>query len=287
MTPAAQDQPVHLSIPAGVPALLRDLIHERGGFYFESDRFDTMLDKLRDRVLAHGCRSYLDYYYLLKYEEGGPDEWLRVMDSFSVQETYFWRELAQITALVDVVVPAWFKQNGNTPLHIWSAACATGEEPYSIAIALREAGWSNHPIVINASDASESALAKAGAAVYRERSFRALPPDLRAKYFDPPASEGTRLRRELLPSVNFQRANIVVPAEVAPLARAHVVFCRNVFIYFSPDAIRRVVASFAQAMPNNGHLFVGASESLLKLTDDFAMHDIKDAFVYVRKPRSA
>src|SRR5690606_17925333 len=161
--------------------------------YFETDRFDTMLDKLRDRAVALGCRSYLDYYYMLKYEEHGPDEWLRVMDAFSVQETYFWRELAQIRALVDHVVPAWFGRCSR-PLDIWSAACATGEEPYSIAIALREAGWSHHPITIHASDASEAALEKARAGVYRERSFRALPPDLRALYFDPPAPEGSRLR---------------------------------------------------------------------------------------------
>lgn len=284
MISAVRDDSVPLTVPAGVPMLLRDLIHERAGLYFEPDRFDTLLDKLRDRALTHGCRSYLDYYYLLKYEEHGPGEWLRVMDAFSVQETYFWREFAQIRLLVDVIVPAWFRQH-TRPLQIWSAACATGEEPYSLAIALREAGWSNHPISVFASDASEAALEKARGAVYRERSFRALPPNLRAKYFEPPTAEGSRLRRELLPPVSFQRANIVVPAEIATLAAAPVVFCRNVFIYFSPDAIRRTVASFARAMPEGGHLFVGASESLLRLTEEFEMREAEDAFAYVRKPR--
>jgi chemotaxis protein methyltransferase CheR len=283
MIPAA---PAHIVVPPGVPSLLRDLIHEHAGIYFEPDRFDTMLEKLRDRAAAHGCRSYLDYYYLLKYEKQGFDEWPRVMDAFSVQETYFWRELAQIRTLVDHVVPDWFKHN-STNLHIWSAACATGEEPYSIAIALREAGWSKHPITIHASDASEAALEKARAAVYRERSFRALPLDLRSKYFDPPAGEGSRLRKELLPRIHFERANLVVPAEIAHLTPSPVVFCRNVFIYFSPDAIRRTVETFAAGMPAGGHLFVGASESLLRLTRDYDMREIGDAFVYVRKPRGA
>lgn len=279
---AANDDLGELTVPTGVPALLRDLLHERIGIYFEPDRFDLLLDKLRDRVVAQRCSSYLDYYYLLKYEDHARTEWLRVMDAFSVQETYFWRELAQIRALVDFVVPAWFKRH-SAPLKIWSAACATGEEPYSLAIALREAGWGSHPITLHASDASEAALEKARTAVYRERSFRTLPPELRAKYFEA-VPEGSRLRRELLLPVEFQRANIVVPAEIAPLAAAPVIFCRNVFIYFSPDAIRRTVASFARAMPAGGHLFVGASESLLRLTTEFEIQEIGDAFVYVRKP---
>lgn len=272
-----------IAIPSGVPLLLRDLLHDRTGIYFEPDRLDLLLDKLGDRVRERGLQSYLDYYYLLKYE-AEEAEWRRVMDALSVQETYFWRELSQIQALVDVLVPRWFATR-REPLRIWSAACATGEEPYSLAIALGEAGWGAHPIQIEASDASEAALAKAQAGIYRERSFRSLPPALREKYFDAPKADGTRLRRELLPPVTFHRANLVAPAEIARRATAPVIFCRNVFIYFSPDAIRRAVGLFAQSMPDGGHLFVGASESLLKLTQDFELREIGNAFVYVRHPR--
>jgi len=263
--------------------LLRDLVHERTGIYFEPTQFDTLLDKLRDRVQAHGCASYLDYYYILKYAEHGPDEWLRIGDAFSVPETYFWREFAQIRALVDLIVPAWFAQQ-RRPLRIWSAACATGEEPATIAMALAEGGWGQHPIQIHASDGSEAALAKAATGIYRERSFRALPAELRARYFEA-VPEGSRLRKELLLPIRYQRANLVRPEEVRGLAGAEVIFCRNVFIYFSPDAIRRTVASFAAGMPGGGRLFVGASESLLRLTNDFEIGELGDAFVYSRIPR--
>lgn len=269
--------------PEPLPQLLRDLIHERTGLFFEPERFDTLLEKLRPRAVAHGCRSYLDYYYILKYEEKGPDEWRRVMDAFSVQETYFWREMDQVRALVDRFVPQWFAQH-RRPLRIWSAACASGEEPYTLAIALKEAGWGGHPIEIVASDASEAALEKARTAFYRERSFRALPLELREKYFVP-AEGGYQLRPEITSRVTFHRANLVAEPEIAPLARAAAVFCRNVFIYFSPASISRVVDMFAEHMPAQGHLFVGASESLLKLTSDFELTELGGAFVYVRKPR--
>src|SRR5690349_11078464 len=88
-------------LPDAVPVLLRDLVHERLGLYFDESRLDMMIEKLQPRAAFHGCASYLDYFYLLKYDEKGTEEWRRVMDAFSVQETYFWREFDQVQALVE------------------------------------------------------------------------------------------------------------------------------------------------------------------------------------------
>ena len=279
--PVAQDE--RLLVPEGIPELLRDLIHERLGTYFEDSRVDTMLDKLEEPARARKCRSILDYYYLLKYDQDGHEEWERVMDALSVQETYFWREMSQIRLLVDLLVPQWFKERAS-PLRIWSAACASGEEPYTLAIALQEAGWGKHPIQIVASDASEAALAKARRGIFRERSFRALPVELRDKYFAQHI-QGWQIRPDIQRCVQFQHANLVARADVASLATAPITFCRNVFIYFSPEAIRRALSAFAASMPDKGYLFVGASESLIKLTTDFDLEEILDAFVYVRRER--
>lgn len=273
-----------LTVPEGLPALLRDLIHEYTGIYFDPPRFDVMLDKLATLVRARGHRSYMEYYYLLKYEDLNRVEWQRVIEALSVQETYFWREVGQVRALVDVLVPRWFS-HGNKPLRIWSAACATGEEPYTIAIALNEAGWGNHPIEIMASDASLNAIERAQKAHYRERSLRSLPEHVRKKYFTGLES-GFQLTRSIMSRVQFHKANILDPKEIAIMSTSPVVFCRNVFIYFSPDTIRRALYLFAKGMPSGSHLFVGVSESLLKLTDRFDLTEIQDAFVYVRRERS-
>jgi Methylase of chemotaxis methyl-accepting proteins len=276
----APGAPTSPPVPEPVTRLLRDLVHERTGTYFESDRLDLMVDKLQDRVTATGSASLLDYYYKLKYDDAEV-EWRRVMDAFSVQETYFWREVDQIKALTAEVVPAWFRRT-TAPLRIWSAACATGEEPYTIAMALEEAGWGEHPIEIIASDASESALAKAREAVFRERSFRTLPAEMRAKYFER-RPEGEALARRMADRVRFRWANLVDPKTYSDIGDVQVVFCRNVFIYFSPEAISRVVAAFGRQMPARGYLFVGASESLLKLTTQFDLEDVRGAFAYVKK----
>ena len=269
-----------LLVPAGVPALLSAIVHERTGILFEPDRHDVLLDKLEPLAEERGCYSFLDYYYLLKYEENGTADWERVLDAISVQETYFWREMPQIHALVKVLVPEWFQRH-SLPLRIWSAASATGEEAYTIVMALAEAGWASHPIEVFASDGSLSALKKARRAVFRENSFRALPHGLRDKYFVS-VTGGWSLRKSISERVTFQRANLLAADEVDTLARAPVIFCRNVFIYFSAHAIRQTVAAFAARMPAKGYLFVGASESLLRLTADFELREIEDAFVYVR-----
>jgi chemotaxis protein methyltransferase CheR len=267
-----------LRVPEGIPRLLRDLIHERTGLFFEDTRMDLLLQKLEPLAMSLGHQSFLEYYYALKDNQHA--EWDQAWEALSVQETYFWREIAQVNALANIIVPEWFSKR-STPFRIWSAACCTGEEPYSLAIALAEAGFGAHPIEIVASDASAAALKKAGAAVYREKSFRALPLGLRQKYFQPVAG-GWKLSPEIARRVTFQRVNLFESGEVAPLARAHVIFCRNVFIYFSAHTIRQTVAMIAAHMPSRGHLFVGASESLLRMTTDFELKEIGEALAYVR-----
>ncbi len=275
-----------LSLPEGTASLLADLVQDYLGLYFDPAHQEAMLDKLAPLARAADCRSFLDYYYLLKYEGEKKDEWQKVMDALSVQETYFWREMDQIRALVDVLVPNWFART-QRPLRIWSAACATGEEPFTIAMVLAEAGWFNRaPIELIGSDACVSALSKARQGIYRERSFRNLPAALRAKYFQA-VPHGWCIAPELLVRVKFQRANLVASSEIASLASAPIIFCRNVFIYFNEQSIRRVATCFAESMPPKGHLFIGACESLLRITPQFALEEVGGAFVYVNNHSKA
>jgi chemotaxis protein methyltransferase CheR len=262
--------------------LLRDMIHERTGLFFDENNRDLMASKLSARLLDLGFDSFLDYYYLLKYDATVADEWERLVNVLTVRETYFWREIDSVRTLVDVLVPQHAAQRPGVPLRIWSAACASGEEPLTIAIALQEAGWFERlPIELYGSDISTQAIEQARRGVYGERAFRTLPAALRARYFAP-ASGGWQVAPELHARVRWSTANLMNAGAVASLAAASAIFCRNVFIYFSEAAIRQTVRLFFERMDTPGYLFVGVSEPLLRLTTDFALREIGGSFVYVK-----
>jgi chemotaxis protein methyltransferase CheR len=266
---------------AAVP-LLRDLIHERTGIFFENGRYGLLAERLAPLVVERGFESFLDYYYLLKYDEGATREWPRVMDALAVPETYFWREIDQVRAIVDVVVPALVASLRGAPLRIWSVPCASGEEPLTIAMMLDQAGWfARAPIEIHASDASPAQVERARAGRYRERAFRALPEGLRERYFHRQADSWVPDAGLASRVTSWSVVNLMSAEDVAQLASAPVIFCRNVFIYFSADRVRDVVARFAASMPVPGFLCVAASESLLRVTDAFQLEEIGEAFVYV------
>jgi chemotaxis protein methyltransferase CheR len=271
-----------LGIPNASARLLRDLIHEQLGLYFEESRLDQLADRLAPLLVQRGFGSLLDYYYLLKYDPTGDAEWPRVMDALAVNETYFWREIDQVRAIVQGVVPQLVEALRGEPLQIWSVPCATGEEPLTIAMVLEEAGWfARAPIRIIGSDASPAAVEKARRGLYRERSFRNLPAPLRDRYFVK-AGEEWRVSETLHRRVEWDVVNLQNPLDVARWGRSPIVFCRNVFIYFSETSIRRTVDLFAREMPSPAYLCVGASESLLRITSRFELQEIGGAFVYVR-----
>ena len=277
----------NLSLPEGTTSLIQTLIHERTGMHFDNGKRDILMDKLSPLVIERGFGSYLDYYYLLKYDPSARVEWQNVINALSVQETYFWREIDQVRALVQTLVPQWHARNAGSTLRIWSAACATGEEPLTIAIALNEAGWFGRAsIEIVATDASTKAIDRAVRGVYRERAFRNLPAALRDRYFERDGSDW-RVRSDIHSRVNWGLANLMEEDQISPLAGADFIFCRNVFIYFSESAIGRVVRSFSRHIRPPGYLFVGAAESLIRLTTDFTLTEIDDAFVYVKRERAA
>jgi chemotaxis protein methyltransferase CheR len=205
------------------------------------------------------------------------------MDALAIPETYFWREIDQIRALVDVVVPTLVRSLNGMPLRIWSVPCASGEEPLTIAMMLDQAGWFERAsIEIHASDASPAAIARATSGRYRERAFQTLPEKLREQYFTAGGDAWTP-RPVLSARIrSWSVVNLMAPDQVALHAQARVIFCRNVFIYFTEAAIRSVVNQFADAMPPGSYLCVGASESLLRITSRFELAEVGGAFMYVK-----
>ena len=274
-----------LRVPERTVALLRDVISAQAGIHYDDERLDLLRDRLAPLAIERGFDSLLDYYYLLKYDTGASQEWPRVMDALSVQETYFWREADHFRALATDIIPRLIERQRRV-IRIWSVPCATGEEPLSIAMALTESNaFAAAHIEIHASDASEAALAKAATRRYGRRAFRQLPDDLRAKYF---TREGDKeewtVKSEIYDRVNsWSRVNLINAAERDLRASSDIVFCRNLFIYFTPACVRDVALNLYRSMPSPGYLCVGAAESLLKAGAGFDLQEIGGAYVYVKK----
>lgn len=262
--------------------LLRDLIVQRTGVWFDAPKRGLLSDKLSELVVENGLTSFLDYYYLLRYDDNAEVHWAALMNRLAVPETFFWRQSDQIDAVARVIAPAHFATHPDRPLRIWSAACCTGEEPLSIAIALSEVGMlGKYPIEIAATDGSPAMIERAKRGVYGERSFRQLPPALRAKYF---VSDGDASRPidDVRREIRWDVVNLANADQVRQFADADVIFCRNVFIYFSDDAIRHTVRTMSERMPDRGYLFLGASESVTRLDVTLQLTEIGKAFVYVK-----
>ena len=281
----SQDRSLGLSGSA-VP-LLRDLVHERTGIYFEESHIDMLADRLAPLVIERGFDSFLDYYYLLKYDEAAAEEWPRVMDALAVPETYFWREIDQIRALVDVIVPALVGTLAGRPLRIWSVPCASGEEPLTIAMVLEQAGWFERVADRDPRQRrSPAAIARARAGRYRERSFRSLPAALRERSTSARRGTPGRVDRRLCAARDVVergqpdgRRNRWHRWRASPI-----VFCRNVFIYFSTQAIAPVVDGFADCDADARRICASARRSrCCGSPSRFELEEIGGAFVYVKR----
>jgi chemotaxis protein methyltransferase CheR len=272
-----------LRVPERTLFLLRDLVSASTGMHYDDDRLSYLRDRLAPLAIERGFDSLLDYYYLLKYDVDADAEWVRAIDALSVQETYFWREPDHLQALTRWIIPRLLDAK-RRHIRIWSVPCATGEEPLSIAMALEEAGWFGRvPIEIHASDASDAALRKAAAGRYGPRAFRQLPEALRDKYFDSDSGSTWTIKPAIKSRVtSWTRVNVIRPEQVARFALSDVIFCRNLFIYFTTATVRQVAEQFADIMLSPGFLCVGAAESLLRVTSRFDLQDIGGAYVYVK-----
>lgn len=268
--------------PAAI-SLLRDLVHDRLGVHYSESRLDTLADRLAPLVTDRGFVSFLDYFYFLKYDGNSTGEWNRVMDALSVPESYFWREVDQIAAVVDHVMPELARRRPGAPIRIASVPCASGEEPLTIAMMLTERGWFDRArIDLWAGDASCAALSRARSGLYRERSFRALPAPMRDRYFRRDG-EAWRVNADLHGRVRaWRHVNLASKQDLSTIAGTDVLFCRNVFIYFSDAGTKRVVETIADGLDKGAHLCLGAAESLLRITDRFDLEEVGGAFVYVK-----
>lgn len=267
--------------------LLRDLFNRHCGIVLSPEQRPVVERRLRERLSIHGLHSFGEYHQLLRSPQHGRDELDEAIDIVTINETYFYREDFQLSALQTEIIPMLRKPSLNrSNLSIWSAGCSTGEEVFSLAMLAREAGLvGGTDIRIFGSDISRRCIAHARRGVYGPASFRTLPFYLKRKYFvEHP--DGFHVADELRAWCQFGHLNLLEPTKASVIGRVDVILCRNVLIYFDDASRRHVIDMFYNRLSPGGFLLLGHSESLLNVTTAFELVHLRDDLVY-RKPLSA
>jgi chemotaxis protein methyltransferase CheR len=244
---------------------IRNLVYERSRINLGPEKRDLVTARLGKRLRATHLSSIGDYCRLLRAPDA-EQELNDLIDVISTNHTFFFRESAHFDFLRQHVIPearARRQRNPDRPLTIWSAACASGEEPYSIAITLADS-LPDVPWKVVASDISFHALEKARVAIYPEDSVGQLPAPVVQAHFQRgygPEEGNVRLRPEIRQRVTFQQQNLLDADAQMPDA-VEVIFCRNLMIYFDRPTQTELVARLTRHLIPGGYLFVGHAESL-------------------------
>ncbi len=253
---------------------LRDLVYQYSGITLSDQKMDLVRGRLMKRIRLHGLNSFSDYCKMLG-ERGSGDELTALIDAISTNKTDFFRENAHFEFLEQEVLPALMdekKSRSIRKVRVWSAACSTGEEPYTLAILLRRLGLDDSAswdCKILATDISTKVLQKAVDGEYDPDRVRPIPPKELESCFQRLSNGKYRIKDQQRKMLKFGRLNLL--REKYPFrSKFDFIFCRNVMIYFDSPTRERLVNHFYQYLQPGGYLFVGHSESLSGLTHPYS-----------------
>jgi len=244
---------------------IRDYIYDNSGIYIADSKKYLIENRLSRVIQEKNLQSYEDYLRLIKFSSNG-NELSRLFDAMTTNETYFFREPQQLTVFAEEILSKVLElKKGLKKIKIWSAACSSGEEPYTLSMMLLEKRILPDKYEIYASDLSEGVLASAKRAVYNSYSVRNIPEPYMMKYFSNSGQSYT-LNDSVKNTVKFLKVNLIDNKNTASLRGMDIIFCRNVLIYFDTKSKQKVVSNLYDSLNPGGYLFIGQSESLHNVT---------------------
>ncbi|MBI4753187.1 tetratricopeptide repeat protein [Candidatus Desantisbacteria bacterium] len=266
--------------------LFQRYISDNAGLFLDDSKLDTLRTALLARTTALNLKDYREYYRFISFNPRGGEEFKELMNLLTVGETYFFRDIKHFEILGKYILPElikYKKDRGDNSIRIWSAGCSTGEEPYSVAMFLLEnftipSLWD---IEILATDVSTKALQKAREGIYTKWSLRAIDRKYSQKHFTT-VENRYHLNDDIKKMVRFEYFNLI--REPYPLTKMgnywDIILCKNVTIYFKIDSTKRVIHDFYQSLRDGGSLFIGMSESLFQISDEFNLVEHDNCFLY-------
>ena len=266
-------------------ATIRDEVYRQLGLYFEDSKVYFIQKRLEKRMETLGVESFADYAFLLRFGDKSGKEMQALANLVTTNETYMFREFEQLQAFADHCLPMILKPReaaNDRKLRIWSAGCSSGEEPYTLAIILKEVmhDFRMWDIKIKATDIDQVRLEMARRAVYDERSVKEIPPE----YFD---RHVTRLpagyfgiKPETAKLVELEHLNLSDRMAMRAMRQFDFIFCRNGLIYFDDASRKAVEDHFYNALKPGGFIFLGHSESIGRISTAFKLLRVGQHLVY-------
>ena len=270
-------------------ARFRAFVQDRIGLDVTEDRRPMLARALSDEMETSGCASLDELHRLLQYSSNTSPVWDRLVSALTIGETYFFRNTGHFDALAKQILPNLLtdREHSSRRIRIWSAGCATGEEPYSIAIMLNELipnleSWN---ISILATDINRDELRRAREGVYSAWSFRGVERRVQETYFQLNSQKQFALSEEIKRMVTFDYLNLVgdpFPSLTNNTNAMDIILCRNVTIYFNAPVTRQVLSNFHACLTDGGWLIPGASEPNMVFYDQFEPRNFPGAVIYQR-----
>lgn len=247
---------------------LAKLVFDQSGIMLEPQKLDLLQARLRKRLKALSLKTFKDYYGFVTADESGV-EIVKMLDCVTTNKTEFFRESQHYGHLIKTALPEIQTARGLDlePIRIWSAACSTGEEVYSLAMTALETTGGKFPVKVLGTDISTKVLAKAMKGLYEAEKMEGVPAAWRTQYFLNEKNEGRLVYRvgpPLKQIVRFSRLNLN-GAEYPFQSKFDIIFCRNVMIYFSQEIQQCLVDRLTDCLRSGGYLYTGHSESLLRV----------------------
>ena len=266
---------------------IRDYIYEKSGMYFADSKRDFVEVRVKKRVSDNNFQNFKDYYYFLKYNTSDR-EFKMLMDAVTINETKFFRDIPLLTAFETKVLENVIQNKANSPfkqIKILSAGCSTGEEPYTLTMILddNKLRLKNIDFQITAGDISEEALTTAKNGIYKDTQLRSTEKKYMDRYFVKDLNNNYKISPMLKNKINFRYLNLSDFRGMKMLGKFDIIFCRNVMIYFDNKFKIELVKTFYDMLNNNSYFFIGHSESLFGINNDFKMEKVNGIVVYKKE----
>jgi chemotaxis protein methyltransferase CheR len=253
---------------------LRDFVYEKSGIFFAENKAYLLESRLTNRLAELGLSSFEDYYYCLKYgSDKAKNEMSNLFDVVTTNETSFFRNPPQLDAFKILIQKNYLNGTGSiaTPVRIWSAACSTGEEAYTLAIIMEELMQTtkqNIPYMIYATDISQKVLESAKRAVFSQYSIRNTDESFKNKYFTE-ENNMFKLKENVKKNVKIDFMNLMDENSYRTYKQMDIIFCRNVLIYFDEKMKKKVIEGLYECLKPKGFLTIGHAESLHNISRAF------------------